>query len=85
MLKKSMSIALFLTICITVAAQAGEEQNKEWVKQFYSNVLNNGNISLIDSLVDQTQSIERVISALTLDGIELEGSDSLDNPNAVFQ
>ena len=39
----------------------------------------------IDSLVDQTQSIERVISALTLDGIELEGSDSLDKPNAVFQ
>lgn len=41
--------------------------------------------SAIDALIDQTRSIERVIAALELDGIELEGSDSLDNPNAVFQ
>ncbi len=39
----------------------------------------------IDGLVDQTRSLERVISALDLGGIELEGSDSLDNPNAVFE
>lgn len=39
----------------------------------------------INGLVDQTQSIERVVSALKLDGIEFEGSDSLDNPTAVFQ
>jgi putative iron-regulated protein len=39
----------------------------------------------IDGLVDQTKTIERVISSLDLGTIELEGSDSLDNPNAVFQ
>ncbi|MBL0371766.1 peptidase [Rhizobium sp. KVB221] len=39
----------------------------------------------IDGLVDQTKTIERVISALDLGKIALEGSDSLDNPNAVFQ
>ncbi|MCM2455919.1 peptidase [Rhizobium sp. CG4] len=39
----------------------------------------------IDGLVDQTKSIERVITALDLGKIELEGSDSLNNPNAVFQ
>ena len=39
----------------------------------------------IDALIDQTRSIERVIAALDLHSIELEGSDSLDNPNAVFQ
>ncbi len=39
----------------------------------------------IDGLVSQTRSIERVITTLGLGGIELEGSDSLDNPNAVFQ
>ena len=39
----------------------------------------------IDGLVDQTKTIERVISALDLGKIELEGSDSLDNPDAVFQ
>ncbi|MVO15659.1 imelysin family protein [Parasedimentitalea huanghaiensis] len=39
----------------------------------------------INGLVDQTQSIERVVTALKLDGIAFEGSDSLDNPTAVFQ
>ncbi|MCR4266967.1 peptidase [Nitratireductor sp. ZSWI3] len=39
----------------------------------------------IDGLVDQTRSLERVIAALDLSGIELEGSDSLDNPSAVFE
>ncbi|WP_370205409.1 imelysin family protein [Pararhodobacter marinus] len=39
----------------------------------------------VDALVDQTRDIERVIAALDLSGIELEGSDSLDDPSAVFQ
>ncbi|MGR3367115.1 MAG: imelysin family protein [Sagittula sp.] len=39
----------------------------------------------VEALVDQTRSIERVVSALSVDGIEFEGSDSLDNPSAVFQ
>lgn len=39
----------------------------------------------IDALIKQTKSIERVIAALNLGRIKLEGSDSLDNPNAVFQ
>ncbi|MEM8650745.1 MAG: imelysin family protein [Pseudomonadota bacterium] len=39
----------------------------------------------IDALVDQTRSIERVVSALDIGSIEFEGSDSLDNPNAVFE
>lgn len=39
----------------------------------------------VDDLVDQTKSIQRVISVLGLSGITLEGSDSLDNPGAVAQ
>jgi len=39
----------------------------------------------VEGLIAQTRSIERVIAALDLDGIEIEGSDSLDNPTAVFQ
>ena len=39
----------------------------------------------IDTLIDQTKTIERVIASLDIGKIELEGSDSLDNPNAVFQ
>ena len=39
----------------------------------------------VDALVTQTASIERAVSVLGLSKVEFEGSDSLDNPNAVFQ
>ena len=39
----------------------------------------------IDGLVAQTRSIERVIAALDLSGVQIEGSDSLDKPDAVFK
>ncbi len=41
--------------------------------------------AVIDGLVKQTRSLERVIAALDLGGVTIEGSDSLDNPDAVFQ
>jgi putative iron-regulated protein len=39
----------------------------------------------IDALIAQTASIERAVTALGLSQIIIEGSDSLDDPNAVFQ
>lgn len=39
----------------------------------------------VNGLIDQTRSFERAISALGLDAIAFEGSDSLDSPDAVFQ
>ncbi|MGR3584647.1 MAG: imelysin family protein, partial [Pseudooceanicola nanhaiensis] len=42
-------------------------------------------MAAVDALVQQTRSIERAVTALELDRIGFEGSDSLDNPNAVFQ
>ncbi|MCY1664985.1 imelysin family protein [Rhizobium sp. SL86] len=39
----------------------------------------------IDGLIDQTKTVERIIAKLDLGAIKLEGSDSLDNPNAVFK
>ena len=39
----------------------------------------------VNALVAQTRNIERAVAALNLGEIELEGSDSLDNPDAVFQ
>lgn len=41
--------------------------------------------AVIDRLIDQTRSLERVMVALALKDIAIEGSDSLDNPKAVFQ
>lgn len=38
----------------------------------------------VNGLIDQTRSIERVVATLGT-SIEVEGSDSLDNPEAVFQ
>lgn len=42
-------------------------------------------LGAVDALVTQTRSIERAVSVLDLGGVSVEGSDSLDNPNAVFQ
>ncbi|HLP70075.1 MAG TPA: imelysin family protein [Rhizobium sp.] len=39
----------------------------------------------IDGLIDQTKTIERIIASQDLGTVELEGSDSLDHPEAVFQ
>jgi putative iron-regulated protein len=39
----------------------------------------------VDALIAQTASIERAVAALGLSKITIEGSDSLDDPNAVFQ
>lgn len=39
----------------------------------------------VNGLVDQTRSIERVVKLLDIDALEIEGSDSLDNPSAVFE
>jgi putative iron-regulated protein len=39
----------------------------------------------IDALIAQTRGVERVIALLKLDNVTLEGSDSLDSPDSVFQ
>jgi putative iron-regulated protein len=39
----------------------------------------------VNALVTQTASIERAVATLGVAGIAFEGSDSLDNPSAVFQ
>lgn len=41
--------------------------------------------TIVDQLVAQTRTIERVIAALGLAGVQIEGSDSLDSPASVFQ
>jgi putative iron-regulated protein len=41
--------------------------------------------AVIDALTAQTRSIERAVTVLEIEPIAFEGSDSLDNPEAVFQ
>ncbi len=57
----------------------------------YDQMLESGNVGGealimggVNGLVDQTKTIERIVALLELDQIDFEGSDSLDNPDAVF-
>ena len=75
----------------TVGAMAALRSRAESIEA-YDQMLGEGNEpgnavvqSAVDALIDQTRSIERAVAALDLGSIEIEGSDSLDNPNAVFQ
>ncbi len=67
-------------------------QSAENGKMSYDQMIGEGNASgnkmvqnAIDALLDQTKSIEKVIAALDIGSLEFEGSDSLDNPSAVFK
>ncbi|MEH6834430.1 MULTISPECIES: imelysin family protein [Falsihalocynthiibacter] len=58
----------------------------------YDQMLERGNLAGealvmggVNSLIDQTKTIERIVTTLGLNHIEFEGSDSLDSPAAVFQ
>ena len=39
----------------------------------------------VDALVEQSKGIEKVAILLNIENLQVEGSDSLDNPNAVFE
>ena len=75
----------------TLAAFTALRQRAETVEA-YDQMIGEGNEegnavvqAAIDALISQTRSIERVTAALDLSGVAIEGSDSLDNPTAVFQ
>ena len=75
----------------TMTAMALLKARAEGVES-YDQMIGEGNAAgnavvqaAIDSLIAQTRPIERSVAALGLGGIEIEGSDSLDNPSAVFQ
>lgn len=75
----------------TVTAMEAMVERAETVEAYdqmiaTSNAEGNATVqAAIDGLIRQTRSIERAIAALELGTIELEGSDSLDSPDAVFQ
>ncbi len=75
----------------TVAAMEAIAKRAETVEA-YDQMIGEGNAegaalvqAGIDGLVGQTKSFERAITALGVSGVTIEGSDSLDKPEAVFQ
>ena len=82
-LKASLNDTMMKLGRIKTAAEAGFA---------YDQMLARGNaagealvLGAVDALVAQTRDIERAVTTLGLDQIAFEGSDSLDNPNAVFK
>ena len=82
-LQSKLSATMMALSRIKTAAEAGFA---------YDQMLERGNaagealiMGGVDGFIEQTRSIERVVTALGLDGVAIEGSDSLDNPDAVFQ
>ncbi|WP_420562805.1 imelysin family protein [Thalassobaculum sp.] len=65
------------------AAEAGEAYDQQIGE---GNESGNARVdAAITALLVQTREIERAVAALGLDNLSIEGSDSLDNPAAVFQ
>jgi putative iron-regulated protein len=82
-LRAALDSTVLKLLEIKVTAEAGTH---------YDQMLATGNaagealvMGAVDGLIAQTRSIERAVSALGLNAIAFEGSDSLDNPDAVFQ
>jgi putative iron-regulated protein len=76
----------------TVAAMVVMKKMSDSGQMAYDQMIGEGNAegnamvqAAIDGLLAQTKSIEKVVGALDLGSLEFEGSDSLDNPTAVFQ
>jgi putative iron-regulated protein len=76
----------------TLAAAAVMKAKADSGEMAYDQMLGEGNEegnailqAVIDGLLIQTRSIENAVAALGLGGIDFEGSDSLDDPEAVFQ
>lgn len=86
-LDRALSGALDATMArmtdIVLAAEAGEAYDQQIGE---GNEAGNARVdAAITALLVQTREIERAVAALGLDGLSIEGSDSLDNPAAVFQ
>ncbi|RGP35759.1 imelysin family protein [Pseudotabrizicola alkalilacus] len=82
-LKAELDASVAALMAIKQAAESGFA---------YDQMLEAGNkegealiMGAVDALVTQTASIERAVTTLGLTEIDFEGSDSLDNPSAVFQ
>ena len=76
----------------TLAAMTVMKKLSDSGQMAYDQMIGDGNAkgnamvqAAIDALLDQTKSIEKIVAVLDLGPLELEGSDSLDNPTAVFQ
>jgi putative iron-regulated protein len=76
----------------TLAAMAAIKDTAERGEMAYDQMIGEDNPkgnalvqAAIDALLEQTKTIEKIVVALDLGPLAFEGSDSLDDPDAVFQ
>ena len=76
----------------TLAAMAAIKETAERGEMAYDQMIGEDNPkgnalvqAAIDALLEQTKTIEKIVVALDLGPLAFEGSDSLDDPDAVFQ
>ena len=68
---------------VVAAAEGGEAYDQQIGE---GNAAGNARVqAAIDALTEQTSAIEGAVAALNLAAIDFEGSDSLDDPEAVFE
>ncbi len=79
-------------LAATQAAMSIMQQTAEEGRMAYDQMIgeenDEGNAivqAAIDALVDQTRTIERIVIAVQVEKVNIEGSDSLDTPTAVFR
>ena len=85
---EAMRVALDKTLAAFTAIKESADSGQMAYDQMLAEGNEPGNAMLqaaIDALVAQTRTIEQAVGALRLDQLAFEGSDSLDNPEAVFQ
>ena len=91
LLPEDVASSLDIDLKSTLAVAAVMKDKADSGEMAYDQMLGEGNDvgnavlqGVIDGLLAQTKSIENAVAALDLGGIDFEGSDSLDDPEAVF-
>lgn len=84
--------SMIAALDMTMAKMKVMKDEADSGRQSYDQMIGEGNKAgnamvqnAIDALKAQTRQIENVVATLGIDKLEFEGSDSLDNPKAVFQ
>lgn len=87
MLDEEMKAKLAKTVATMQAIAKAAENGEAYDQQIAEgNTEGNARVQVaIDALVDQSKTVQRIVATLGLNGIRLQGSDSLDNPEAVMK
>ncbi len=89
---EALDAAMRVDLQATMDAMAAIKETADRGRMAYDQMIAESNAegnamvqAAIDSLIGQTATIEQIVVTLELEAIDFEGSNSLDNPEAIFQ